>query len=265
MPTLGRGVAVSTFDEYADRYDHVAMERRGGVIQLTLHSGGDSLRWGPVPHDELRQVFRDVGDDRENRVVILTGAGQEFTGPPCSEEERPLHFRPTPEEWDHFYWTGKQLQMNLLNIEVPMIAAVNGPAYRHMELAILCDIVLAAEHAVFVDSAHFEPGGLVPGDGVNVACMLTMGINRARYFHLTGQALSAREAKDFGLVNEVLAAEALLPRAWALAEQMARKPILQLRYSRVILTQHIKKQMQELVGYGLALEGLCISDPSSPF
>ena len=46
---------------------------------------------------------------------------------------------------------------------------------------------------------------------------------------------------------------------------MAKKPLLQLRYSRVILTQHIKKQMQELVGYGLALEGLCISDPSSPF
>jgi enoyl-CoA hydratase/carnithine racemase len=197
--------------------------------------------------------------------VILTGTGEEFTGPICSEEERPLDHRPTPQQWDHFYWTGKHLQMNLLNIEVPMIAAVNGPAYRHMELALLCDVVLASDTAVFVDSGHFDAGNLVPGDGVNVACMLAMGVNRARYFHLTGQQLSAVEARDFGVVNEVLPQADVLPRAWELAERMARKTDLQLRYSRVILTQHIKKQMQDLVGYGMALEGLCISDPSSPF
>jgi enoyl-CoA hydratase/carnithine racemase len=155
--------------------------------------------------------------------------------------------------------------MNLLNIEVPMIAAVNGPAYRHMELALLCDIVLASDTAVFVDSGHFEHGNLVPGDGVNVACMLAMGVNRARYFHYTGQQLSAAEAKEFGLVNEVLPRTAVLDRAWELATRMARKPALQLRYSRVILTQYMKKQMQDLVGYGMALEGLCITDPSSPF
>jgi len=252
-------------DDYAGKYEHVAVERRDGVMQLTLHTGGDSLRWGPGPHDELWQVFRDVGEDRENRVVILTGTGEEFTGPICSEEERPLDHRPTPQGWDHFYWAGKQLQMNLLNIEVPMIAAVNGPAYRHMELALLCDIVLASETAVFVDSGHFEHGNLVPGDGVNVACMLAMGVNRARYFHYTGQELSAAEAKEYGLVNEVLPREAVLNRAWELALRMARKPALQLRYSRVILTQHMKKQMQDLVGYGMALEGLCITDPSSPF
>src|SRR2546423_517028 len=168
--TIVESTMAVSLNEYAGKYQHVAMERHDGVLQLTLHTGGNSLRWGPEPHDELWQVFRDVGEDRDNRVVILTGTGDEFTGPMCSDEERPLDHRPTPQGWDHFYWAGKQLQTNLLNIEVPMIAAVNGPAYRHMELALLCDIVLAAEHAVFVDSGHFEHGNLVPGDGVNVAC-----------------------------------------------------------------------------------------------
>ena len=153
-----------------------------------------------------------------------------------------------------------------LNIEVPMIAAINGPAYRHMELALLCDITLAADTAVFVDSGHFEHGNLVPGDGVNVAMMMLLGMNRARYFHLTGQTISADEALELGMVNEVLPSKAeLLPRARAVAHQLARKSTLQLRYSRVILTEPIKQQMQRLVGYGMALEGLALSDPTSGF
>ena len=145
--------------------------------------------------------------------------------------------------------------MNLLDIEVPMISAVNGPALRHSELPLLCDIVLAAESAMFQDSAHF-PNGLVPGDGMHIVYPLLLGPNRGRYFLLTGQALSARQALDLGLVNEVLPGAALLPRAWELAEQLARQPLLTLRYSRVVLTLQLKRLMQELLGYGLVLEGL---------
>jgi enoyl-CoA hydratase/carnithine racemase len=257
---------MTSFEEYRSKYRHIAFERTdNGVLEVVLHTDGDSLRWGPEPHAELCRAFHDIADDRHNRVVILTGVGREFTGPICSDEERPLQFRPTPEQWDGFYFDGKHLQANLLNIEVPMIAAINGAAYRHMELALLCDITIAADTAVFVDSGHFEHGNLVPGDGVNVAMAMLIGVNRARYFHLTGQQISAAEAKSLGMVNEVLPAAAVLPRARELAQRLARKSTLQLRYSRVILTEPIKQQMQRLVGYGMALEGLAISDPSSGF
>jgi enoyl-CoA hydratase/carnithine racemase len=257
---------MTSLSEYGQRYEHVAMQRSDdGVLEVTLHSAEGSLRWGPQPHAELCRAFHDIGDDRENRVVIMTGTGDEFTGPICSPDERPLGFRPSPQEWDHFYFDGKHLQANLLNIEVPMIAAINGPAYRHLELALLCDITIAADTAVFVDSGHFEHGNLVPGDGVNVVMTMLVGINRARYFHLTGQTIDARSALDLGMVNEVLPPSEVLPRARALARQLARKSNLQLRYSRVILTEPIKQQMQRLVGYGMALEGLAISDPSSGF
>jgi enoyl-CoA hydratase/carnithine racemase len=104
--------------------------------------------------------------------------------------------------------------------EVPMISAINGPALRHSELPLLCDIVLAAEETTFQDSGHFI-NGLIPGDGMHIVYPMLLGLNRGRYFLLTGQRLSAHEAKDLGLVSEVLPRAQLLPRAWELAEQLA--------------------------------------------
>jgi enoyl-CoA hydratase/carnithine racemase len=90
-----------------------------------------------------------------------------------------------------------------------------------------------------------------------------MGINRGRYFLLTGQTLSAIEAKEMGLISEVLPQDRLLARAYEHAEfLMQRSPLLR-RYSRTLLTQELKQKMHNLLGYGLALEGLAASHKSS--
>lgn len=247
---------MARFEEYSKRYQTVRMERRDGILQITLHTNGDTLQWGSLPHGEFPQAFGDIASDPENRVVIMTGAGSAFSGPRATPQARP---RRPAREWDRTYWEGKHLLMNLLDIEVPMISAINGPALRHSELPLLCDIVLASEEATFQDSAHFV-NGLVPGDGMHIVYPLLMGLNRGRYFLLTGQTLTARQAQDMGLVNEVLSPPELLPRAWALAEQLARQSPLVLRYSRVLLTQHLKGLMHNILGYGLALEGLGQAD-----
>lgn len=243
---------MATFDEYANKYKTIRMERRNGILQITFHSDGGPLRWGLQPHRDFTYAFADIGSDPENQVVIMTGTGDEFSGPRPSGPNRPGG---TPRSWDAIYWEGKHLLQNLLDIEVPMISAINGPALRHCEIPLLCDIVLAAEHVEFQDSAHF-PSGLVPGDGMHIVMPLLLGPNRGRYFLLTGQIIPARQAQELGLVAEVLPKDKLLPRAWELAEQLLKQPPLTLRYARVAITQDIKRRLLDLLGYGLALEGL---------
>ncbi|MPZ57826.1 MAG: enoyl-CoA hydratase/isomerase family protein [Rhizobiales bacterium] len=245
-------------DDYANKYKTIRMRREDGILEMTLHTDGGSLRWGRLPHAELEEAFLNVGRDRDNKVIILTGTGEEFSGPaPDSETNRKLH-KMTPDEWGELGWEAKGFHANLLAIEVPMISAVNGPALRHAELPVMCDIVLASENAAFQDSAHFV-GGLVPGDGVHIVFPLTMGLNRGRYFLLTGQVIKAHEAKEVGLVSEVLPRDKLLPRAWELARLVLQQPELNRRYARICITEQLRRQFNDLLPYGLALEGLAIT------
>ena len=244
--------------DYAEKYETVRMRREDGILEITVHTDGGPLRWSRLPHAELEEAFLNISRDRDNKVVILTGTGDEFSGPaPDPEANRAAH-KMTPDEWGELGWEANNFHANLLAIDVPMISAVNGPARRHAELPIMCDIVLASETATFQDSAHFV-GGLVPGDGVHVVFPMAMGLNRGRYFLLTGQELGAMEAKEMGLVNEVLPGEQLLPRAWELARRIMQQPELNRRYARILLTEQLRRQINDLLPYGLALEGLAIT------
>jgi enoyl-CoA hydratase/carnithine racemase len=202
-------------------------------------------------------VFRSIARDPENRIMILTGTGDLFTGPRASEankEDPFFHARPA-REWEEFHMNGPELMDSLCSIQALVIGAVNGPAYRHMELVLMSDIVLASETAKFQDSAHF-PNGLAPGDGINVYTRSVLGATRARYFHLTGQVLDAKTALDWGLVNEVLKPADLMDRAWVLARQLVKQDPMTIRHTRLLFTHELRKRMLEMVSYGLAMEGL---------
>ncbi len=240
---------------YFDRYPTIHFERDAqGILLVRLHTNGGPVVYASQNHRDWCSAFHDIGMDRDNRVVILTGTGDEFIHQFGWDAQTR-----SPSDWDHVYSEGKRLLRNLLDIEVPVIGAVNGPATIHAELAVLSDITLASDTACFQDRPHI-PFATVPGDGVHVVWQELLGVNRGRYFLWTGQVLSAHEALALGVVNEVLPPDRLLPRAYELARQLAALPELTRRYARVVLTVRLKRLLDEALGYGLALEGLAAVD-----
>jgi hypothetical protein len=173
------------FDQYSRGYRFLKLERSEGILQMTVHTDGGPLQWGLEPQAEFARAFAEVGADRENRIIILTGTGNEFSGPRLDPDAKFFHgAKLTPAGIYHVFWNAQRLVHSLLDIEVPIIAAVNGPAKRHADLALMSDIVIAADDVTFEDTAHFQNGSIVPGDGINVVYTLLMGLNRARYLML---------------------------------------------------------------------------------
>lgn len=251
-----------TLENYANKYESFHMERNNGILEVALHTNGGSLVFNKTNHDELGFGFADIAADQENKVTILTGTGDNFCADfnlKSFESFKGLGKDITAAGWDQTYWRGRHNIINQLDIPVPMIGVVNGPAIAHSELALLCDVVLASDTAIFQDFPHFA-NGVAPGDGIQVIWMLLLGVNRGRYFLLTQQKLSAQEALELGVVNEVLPKDQLMTRARELATQMAEKPILALRYARLLLTQQLKRMMEDGVSIGLAVEGLSAID-----
>jgi enoyl-CoA hydratase/carnithine racemase len=225
------------------------------VLEVALHTDGGTLVFDGHTHEQFVDLFHAIGSDPDNRVVILTGSGDAFM-----ETISPEGFDFfTPQGFDKIFREGRKVLMNILDIEVPMIAAVNGPARLHSEYILLADIVLATPTTVFQDKPHFE-FGIVPGDGVHLLWQEAIGTIRGRYFILTRQELDAETAKQWGAVNEIVPAGMLLHRAREIAEGLAKLPPLTTRYTRIALTQKLRRIVDEGVGYGLALEGISAAD-----
>jgi enoyl-CoA hydratase/carnithine racemase len=238
--------------DYASKYEHVRLERQDGILLVTVHDGnGGSLVWTSRAHDELAYCFNDIACDRENQVVVLTGAGDSF----CAEIDFSSFSLGTAADWSHIIFEGQRLISNLMLIEVPVISAINGPVLVHPEIPLLSDITVAGDHAVFQDSPHF-PAGIVPGDGAHIVWTHILGPQRGRYFLLTDQKLEAKQALDYGVVNEVVARDEVVPRALSIAKTIAAKPELARRYARVVLTREIKRLIHDQLSLGITHEAL---------
>jgi hypothetical protein len=104
---------MARLEEYANKFKHIQLERRGGILHMRLHTDGGALLWGKGPHDELGQCYYDIGSDPENRAMIVTGTGESF----LANYARGQHWTfNTSQTWHKVYWDGRKLIMNMLDI-----------------------------------------------------------------------------------------------------------------------------------------------------
>ena len=203
----------------------------------------------PISGDEVVSRMVDLAAaanaDRNVRVVILTGAGSAFSagGNVKDMVDRVGMFGGSQADIQHGYTSGIQrLTRAIYGCEVPIIAAVNGPAVgAGCDLALMADMRIASENAFFAES--FVKLGLIPGDGGAWLLPRAVGAARAAEMAFTGDRVDAATALEWGLVSRVVAADALMDTARQLAARVASNPPNALRLTKKLLreadTQHL--------------------------
>jgi enoyl-CoA hydratase/carnithine racemase len=239
--------------EYFTRYKNFALSRSAsGVLTLRFHTDGGPHTFDGTTHHDLPRLLEDIAFDLGNRVLVLTGTGYSFIpgidGPSLGDLTKPMGF-------DVMYKEGRRGVQRLVDLEIPIIEAVNGPAPVHSEYALLADVVIASDTTVFSDMPHLA-FGIAPGDGMFVVWEEVLGLNRARHLVITQGSFTAHQALEWGAVAEVVPLAQVLPRAQELAEQMTQLPHLTNKYMAVVLRQRISRRLAEGMLAGMALESV---------
>jgi enoyl-CoA hydratase/carnithine racemase len=209
-----------------------------------------------APSYGIVDAFHRIAQDSENKIVILTGAAGDFM---IGVDWASFGDVSDPAVWSQIHDEGSQVLENIVNIRVPVVAAVEGRAHIHSEYALLADVIVAAEGATFQDVGHFA-AGVVPGDGIFTTWSYRAGSGRAEAFLLNPQPLPARTAHQWGVVSEVVPNGKALSRARELAALYLKAPEVTRRDTRVHFMRPLKERIVREVGYGLSLEGASSAD-----
>jgi enoyl-CoA hydratase/carnithine racemase len=250
LSVLG-GVAHAANPAYFTDYPGLRMSRDHGVLVVEMTSAGGPLKFSAKEHETYPDAFYDISRDRENKVVILTGAGGEWMP---DIDFASFGNVADPDVWAKVHDEGDQILDNIANIRVPVICAVEGKAWVHTEYCLLANVIVAGKSATFNDLPHFK-AGIVPGDGVFTLWSYYIGPGRAQAMLLNPEPVSAATAHDWGVVAEVTPDGQALARARAIADTLRAKPEVTLRYTRAHFTQPIKQRLVTEIGNGLGLEG----------
>jgi enoyl-CoA hydratase/carnithine racemase len=237
---------------YFTAYRSVRLTRDSqGVLLVEFHSNGGPLTFTAFDHTDFVDAFYRISQDRQNKIVILTGTGGEFIpGIDFSSFGNVAD----PAVWSQVHDEGVQILENLANIRVPVIAAIEGRAHVHSEYALLANVIVAGEGATFNDVPHFA-GGIVPGDGIFTTWSYRAGAGRAEAFLLNPTSITAQAAHEWGVVAEVVANGKALARSRELATLYLKAPEVTRRNTRAHFVQPLKERIVREVGYGLSVEG----------
>ncbi|BCH21526.1 enoyl-CoA hydratase/isomerase family protein [Mesorhizobium sp. L-8-3] len=235
-------------------YKYLVVEKRPtGVAVVTMNRPEilNAINWDM--HEELEDVFVKLDHDKAVNAIVLTGAGRGFCsgGDQKSLDKGPL---PSPTR------SGRHLVRNMLEVEVPVIAAVNGVAVGlGATLALFCDVIFASPTARFADT-HVN-AGVVAGDGGAVMWPLLMGPVRAKHYLMTGEFISAEKAASIGMINDVVTDRDVREHAIEYAEMLASGPKESIIWTKYSVNKIIKQYAHLLLDVSGALEMITFLSP----
>lgn len=196
--------------------------------------------------DALVELAQQAQDDKTVRVIILTGEGSAFSSGGNVKNLRTdiTDADKSPSEIAEWYRKGIQrIPLALYKLDVPIIAAVNGPAIgAGCDLACMCDIRIAAESAKFAES--FVKLGLIPGDGGAWFLPRIVGLSKACEMTFSGDALNAQEALACGLVSKVVPNDQLMPEALKIAKRIAVNPPISVRMAKQLIREGQRTELE---------------------
>jgi len=264
--TLPGMPATPRLEEYRAKYEEIFTFDRSasGVLTVKWHQDGESAPWTLALHRSLPEMLKDAARDVENEVFVIGGTGRDFlqyatipqlpvdpdvaalAGYVNKPDQQAVAGEPDNFFWlayEHIYYDGCRMIEAVVNdIEVPTIGVINGSGV-HSELALLCDITLMADDAVIVDP-HVRINW-PSGDGIQIAFRIAAGYKRATYAMLMAKEITAQEALEWGMVNEVLPRADIYPRARELAEELASHDRILRRVNTQILRAPLKQAVQQ--------------------
>jgi enoyl-CoA hydratase len=235
----------------AEDYRALRIAREGEVLEIAIHHPTSPRNTvDALLHGELARLFRELKREDAARAVLLTGrerifsAGGDFGWFPTLDDLAKL---------EHLRRDAKQMIWDLLDVELPIVAALPGPAVGlGASIALLCDVIFMAPEATLVDP-HVRVG-IAAGDGGAAIWPLVLGPARAKQYLLTGDPVSAEEAVRMGLANRVVPVEKLREEAQGFAARLAAGAPLALRYTKQAVNKLLKDALNVAFDTSTALE-----------
>ncbi len=252
--TNTKQVPYPKLEDYKKTYaEHMAFERRNGILLVRLHTKGGPVKWSFEMHQAMTEAWTTIGHDPENEVIILTSTDPYWIGDFDMESFAKAEDNPDKNViFDYVWHDARRVVDNWLNdIEVPTIGAINGPGL-HWEHAFLSDITLCVPDFILRDD-HFGDA-TVPGDAQGLIIQAICGLKRGNYMMFMVNGVDAKTCLDWGLVNEIVPKEKLLSRAWEIAEKIMKQPRMIRRLTHEITVRPWKRIMQDDFHLQIGLE-----------
>ncbi len=239
-------------------------EREGHVLVLTMSSPDTrNALTGEEQFADFESVCASVNDDVGVRAVVLTGEGSAFCagGNVKDMRDRKGLFAGDPFDQADAYRKGIQrIPRAIYSLNVPIIAAVNGPAVgAGCDLATMCDIRIGSARAMFAES--FVKLGIIPGDGGAWFLPRVVGYSNACKMAFAGDPVQAEEALRIGLISELVEPEELMTRSVELAQSIAANPPHAVRLTKQLMRASQNSSLDELLDKSAAFQAVCHAEP----